>query len=1003
MQPAKSLKVGILALLLAALTIFPGCGGTAPAVNHSPTIIIITADSSSIDINQSNTITCIATDQDGDTLTYIWTKNGGTITGTGSTITWTAPATTGNYTITCTVSDGKSIDIQIISITVTEPQLENHSPVIISTAITSATVGEAYTYDVDATDPDGDTLTYSLTTYPFGISINSDVTIVVVEEEPEEECIPDLISPLNGAVLDNGCSDHTNLMTWKFDWSDCSSATCYHLYVMGPTATIPAVDNDYITNSNYTREDYSYVNTNRFNWRWKVRAMVNGQWGPWSEERYFDVEPLNTDQDNHPPQITSTPVTSATVGEAYTYDVAATDPDGDTLTYSLLAAPTGMTINSSTGLINWIPTAAGSFGVTVKVSDGELSDSQSFTIVVNDYLEDMSEEYYQETNEVFNLSEQKLNELVQAPPSDVETCLEILGDYLIEQSDVESYEVFGDSLKVIFDSGSYSTITLIDLDSSSPIASGGVNNLDNDNILKQTERLFSNHIYNDKKTTGKNITTFESVKKDNYFIKSGNKEDVEYIENCSVIIWAPFETYFTQYGNGSVSEYAEILNESGQYFDINTYTDHEADIEALKTITNYGIVILDSHGSSAFALTTGEVPDEFNIVKYEQELQPPDQEIYIDERIGVSCKDGKVEKYEERYVVTADWFGETLNENFPNSIVFNQSCESAIQPCYLDLYFRLYGAATYYGNSALSHNSFGHARVKKTLEGLVNGKTTGKAYEEESETFWHWEAWHLSAKVTNTWEMFGKDNVKILMSINEDDTNHPPVISDLSADPPSVDIKQTTTITCVASDPDGDPLTYHWTKNGGAFIGSTSGPSVTWRAPSTTDIFYIVVGCDVSDGKGGEDTETLNIVVTESEEMKIKNVINGLYQAMSNKDFDKARSYCVYGSVTYNDVNEMEQAYYDYCNSPDFVIVDHIIVDNISSINVNGQYAEAYVYITSVFIYNGEVMEYSAEGWLYLQKIVNDWKVYDDSDDKQKNDLIEFENIFMIYLNCDRK
>jgi hypothetical protein len=121
MQPAKSLKLGILALLFVALTIFPGCGGTAPPINHSPTIIILTADSSSININQSITITSIATDQDGDTLTYIWTKNGGTISGSGSTITWTAPATAGTYAITCIVSDGNGgQDSESINIVVTE-------------------------------------------------------------------------------------------------------------------------------------------------------------------------------------------------------------------------------------------------------------------------------------------------------------------------------------------------------------------------------------------------------------------------------------------------------------------------------------------------------------------------------------------------------------------------------------------------------------------------------------------------------------------------------------------------------------------------------------------------------------------------------------------------------------------------------------------------------------------------------------------------------------------
>jgi len=88
---------------------------------------------------------------------------------------------------------------------------------------------------------------------------------------------------------------------------------------------------------------------------------------------------------NQAPIITSSPVTTATVGEAYTYDVNATDPDGDTLTYSL-ATPAGMTINSATGLINWIPAAKGDYAVVVKVTDDGSpveSTTQSFTIKVS--------------------------------------------------------------------------------------------------------------------------------------------------------------------------------------------------------------------------------------------------------------------------------------------------------------------------------------------------------------------------------------------------------------------------------------------------------------------------------------------------------------------------------------------------------------------------------------------------------------------------------------------
>lgn len=85
---------------------------------------------------------------------------------------------------------------------------------------------------------------------------------------------------------------------------------------------------------------------------------------------------------NRPPEITSDPVTTATVGVDYTYNVVATDPDHDVLTYSLTIEPDGMLIDEDNGIITWTPDIAGDFDVTVEVSDGDLSDTQSFTITV---------------------------------------------------------------------------------------------------------------------------------------------------------------------------------------------------------------------------------------------------------------------------------------------------------------------------------------------------------------------------------------------------------------------------------------------------------------------------------------------------------------------------------------------------------------------------------------------------------------------------------------------
>jgi len=89
---------------------------------------------------------------------------------------------------------------------------------------------------------------------------------------------------------------------------------------------------------------------------------------------------------NSSPVIESDPVTTAKEGAAYTYDVEATDPNEDILTYSLTISPAGMTINSTTGVISWTPAAAGSFDVIVEVSDVSKSATQSFTVTVDETL-----------------------------------------------------------------------------------------------------------------------------------------------------------------------------------------------------------------------------------------------------------------------------------------------------------------------------------------------------------------------------------------------------------------------------------------------------------------------------------------------------------------------------------------------------------------------------------------------------------------------------------------
>jgi len=82
------------------------------------------------------------------------------------------------------------------------------------------------------------------------------------------------------------------------------------------------------------------------------------------------------------PHITSTPLTAINAGDLYIYDVEATGIPN--LDYSLVTAPSGMSINSTTGLIQWTPTI-GQLGlnpVTVEVTNTEGTDEQSFDVDV---------------------------------------------------------------------------------------------------------------------------------------------------------------------------------------------------------------------------------------------------------------------------------------------------------------------------------------------------------------------------------------------------------------------------------------------------------------------------------------------------------------------------------------------------------------------------------------------------------------------------------------------
>jgi hypothetical protein len=97
---------------------------------------------------------------------------------------------------------------------------------------------------------------------------------------------------------------------------------------------------------------------------------------------------------NQPPALQPLADHTAVVGTALVLTNAASDPDpGDRLTFSLSDAPAGASIDPATGTIRWDPTpwqARTTNLFTMTVTDNglpPLSASQSFLVVVGDYLE----------------------------------------------------------------------------------------------------------------------------------------------------------------------------------------------------------------------------------------------------------------------------------------------------------------------------------------------------------------------------------------------------------------------------------------------------------------------------------------------------------------------------------------------------------------------------------------------------------------------------------------
>lgn len=132
-------------------------------INHPPTVSV-SADKNMVYMDSGDIVgvTATASDPDNDPLTYTWSSSCGRIDGDGPMVRWLSAGTSvGDCTITVKVDDGRggfasaSTDIRV------EPK-PNHPPTISCSADHPAVIaGERVHISTNASDPDGDTLTYT--------------------------------------------------------------------------------------------------------------------------------------------------------------------------------------------------------------------------------------------------------------------------------------------------------------------------------------------------------------------------------------------------------------------------------------------------------------------------------------------------------------------------------------------------------------------------------------------------------------------------------------------------------------------------------------------------------------------------------------------------------------------------------------------------------------------------------------------------------------------------
>jgi RHS repeat-associated protein len=364
---------------------------------------IVTTPPLAATVGRQYTYNAQATDPDNDPLMWSFDKAppGMSVDRQLGTIRWTPTADeVGAQTAVLRVNDGQGgFAVQNIPVIVRSVDVP---PVITSTPPTEAAVGLAYTYQVQASNAEHDPLLFSLPAAPAAMTINA--TSGLIQWTPTTAEVGPQTVTVQADDGQGGVAVQTYTVVVSATPPDqppvitsmpTRTAIAATLYQYQVTASEP--ENQGVQFALAAAPAGMTIDATSGLVQWTPSPAQAGQAGGVPQ-----VEPVTvtaTDPGgnaasqrfvltvravNHPPAITSAPVTTVLPGALYSYDVQASDPDGDPLTYHLDTAPQGMTVDAQ-GRIRWSPAAAdlGDQPVALTVSDGlGGTAAQSFTVTV---------------------------------------------------------------------------------------------------------------------------------------------------------------------------------------------------------------------------------------------------------------------------------------------------------------------------------------------------------------------------------------------------------------------------------------------------------------------------------------------------------------------------------------------------------------------------------------------------------------------------------------------